>query len=73
MGTAGSPARPRKKTQPYRCFRLRCWREEGAAPDDQPGWRFSVQEARDGAFRRCFASLQDVEAYLEAEIGASGE
>jgi hypothetical protein len=72
MGAAGAPAKARNKPGPYRCFLVRCWLEEGAATDTEPGWRFTVQEARDGAFRRCFGSMKDVEAYLEGELETSG-
>jgi hypothetical protein len=73
MGTGDKPAGARKKPQPYRCFLLRCRLEEGAGPGGQPAWRFSVQEAGPDAARRSFACLKDVEAYLEAELGAPGK
>jgi hypothetical protein len=36
-------------------------------------WRFTVQEADRATPRRCFAALNDVEAYLEAELGQPGQ
>jgi hypothetical protein len=73
MVAAESSAEPRKKRQVYRCFLVRCRLEEGAVPDTEPAWRFSVQEAGPDAARRSFACLKDVEAYLEAQLGSSGK
>lgn len=65
----------RKKHQIYRCFLLRCRLVVGAAgtDDSSPRWRFTVQEAGDGGTGHTFASLSDVEAYLETELGLPGE
>ncbi len=72
MGATERDAGGRKQRRAYRCFLVRCRPAEEAVPGGEPAWRFTVQEAgRDGA-RRCFACLEDVEAYLEAELGASG-
>ncbi len=72
MGATESDAGGRKPRRAYRCFLVRCRLAEGTVPGSEPAWRFTVQEAgRDGA-RRSFACLRDVEAYLEAELGASG-
>ncbi len=72
MGATGSEAGGRQQRQAYRCFLVRCRLAEEASAGGELAWRFTVQEAgRDGA-RRCFACLEDVEAYLEAELRASG-
>ncbi len=76
--TPAQGAESAKKRVYYRCFLLRCQRQESAEaglPADmggEPAWRFTVQEAgRDGA-RRSFTSLKDVEAYLAARLGLPG-
>ena len=68
MGATESGAEPNTKRQPYRCFLVRCRLEEGAGPDREPAWRFTVEQAGDGGARRSFASLRDVTAHLEAEL-----
>ncbi len=80
MAASGSGEDPRMKSGAYRCFLIRC-RLEGEGPgqagrpdDDGPGrlgWRFTVEEVGPDAARRSFASLNDVEAYLEAALAAS--
>ncbi len=56
----------------YRCFLVRCRLEEGAGPNGEPSWRFTVQQVRSGAARRSFTSLSDVATHLEAELAACG-
>jgi len=77
MGTTESSveggAEARRRRQPYRCFLLRCRLEEGAGPGGEPAWRFTVQQAVPDAPRRSFACFHDVAAYLEAELGSSGQ
>ncbi len=63
-----NPAQARKLRRPYRCFLVRCWLEEGAGAAGERAWRFTVQEARDGGYRRSFNCMKDVEAFLEAEL-----
>jgi hypothetical protein len=58
------------KRQPYLCFLIRCRLEEGAGPDGAPAWRFTVQEAGQDGARRCFISLHDVAAYIDAELAS---
>ncbi len=73
MGTTKDRGAAQPKRQPYRCFLLRCWLQEGAGPGGEPGWRFTVQEAEPDAARRAFACLREVEAYLEATLGSCGK
>jgi hypothetical protein len=68
MGASGSEAGTPGKGRSYRCFLVRCRLVEGAPPEDKPAWRFTVEQVRLDAARRCFASLGDVAAYLEAEL-----
>ena len=56
----------------YRAFLLRCWQE--ASPDlgAGSGWRFALVEVGSERSRYGFSSLEDMSAYLEAELqGAS--
>ena len=82
MGAARRGARSRSNPQPYRCFLVRCRLEAGAGPLGEASgslanasvagaWRFTVQQADSDATRRCFASIKDVAAYLEAELAAA--
>lgn len=73
MGISKDTGAAQPTRQPYRCFLLRCWLQEGAGLDGEPGWRFTVQEAGPDAPRRAFACLKDVEAYLEATLGPAGQ
>ncbi len=73
MGTTKDTGAAQPKRQPYRCFLLRCWLQEGAGPGGEPSWRFTVQEAGPDAARRSFACLEDVEAYLAAALGSHGQ
>lgn len=70
MGAGGSEGGTRRKGQSYRCFLLRCRLEEGASPNCQPPWRFTVQQTGPGAARHSFSRLEDVEAFLEAELAS---
>ena len=73
MGAAGSGRGSRGTGPSYRCFLLRCRLEEGAGPNCQPAWRFTVQQTGPGAARHSFSRLKDVEAYFEAELASIAE
>ncbi len=64
--------KPARGARAYRCFLIRCRQAEDVGEGEAPSWRFTVQEADRGALRRCFSSLPEVEAYLEAELGQPG-
>jgi hypothetical protein len=49
------------------------WKEEGVGLDQEPCWRFSVEQAGSDVHPRSFACLKDVEAYLEAQPGSLGK
>ena len=68
MGTSGSGAGTSGKGRPYRCFLVRCRLMEAASPEDRPAWRFTVEQVRPDAARRAFAAIQDVAAYIDAEL-----
>ena len=61
-----------RKTPLNRAYLLRCWREEGASPNGQPRWRFSLEEVLPQRQRRGFGSLEALFAFLQAEL-ADGE
>lgn len=68
METAESGVELRAKRNAYRCFLVRCRLEEGAGPEGEPAWRFTVEQAGGNAPRRCFACLSDVASHLQAEL-----
>ncbi len=58
--------------QCYRCFLVRCRLEEGAGPEGQPAWRFTVLQGGGDPARRSFTYLHDVLTHIEAELAAYG-
>ena len=58
--------------QRYRCFLVRCRLEEGAGPEGEPAWRFTVLQGGSDPARRSFTCLQDVAAHIEAELATHG-
>jgi hypothetical protein len=58
----------------YRAYLLRCWQEEGAGPDGEPAWRFTLGQPGDEGRRRGFASLEALVVFLQEELdlAASG-
>ena len=73
MGGIDSAGDRRTDSPPYRCFLLRCWLAEGEEPGDGPAWRFTVHQAGKSGLRRCFARLDDVEAYFGTELALCAE
>ena len=63
----------REKTQPYRAYLLRCWREGEEVPGEAPHWRFSVEEILKERRRQGFDSLAALIAFLKAELVGSEE
>jgi hypothetical protein len=56
------------KTRPYRTFVLRCW-QAGCNADDIAGeWRYVVQEAPGGEYRKASTSLGTLVAQLRVEL-----
>ncbi len=68
--SAEGVAEVRRRRQPYRCYLVRCRLEEGAGPEGEATWRFTVQRADPDAARRSFASLDDVAAHIEADLAS---
>lgn len=52
----------------YRAYLLRCWQEGQAAPDGEPGWRFSVEEVLYRRRRWGFTGLESLLGFLQAEL-----
>jgi hypothetical protein len=62
-----------KKNRPSPVYLLRCWQERETTSDQDPHWRFLVEEiSTDGRRRKGFSSLSALFAFLEAEL-AGGE
>lgn len=59
----------RESRENYRAFLLRCWQELEAGQSGETAWRFTLVEAGDEAGKRGFASLVELMAYLEDELG----
>ncbi len=70
MRATDNETEARTKQQPYRCFLVRCRLEEGAGPNGEAAWRFTVQHGEPNAARRSFTCLHHVAAYLEAELAS---
>ena len=62
----------REQGCPYRAYLLRCWQDTEAAPDQEPPWRFSVEEIRGERRRKGFSGLRALIAFLRSEL-AGGE
>jgi hypothetical protein len=63
----------RNRSRPSRAYLLRCWQEANTAPEQPPGWRFSVEEVLRKGPRRGFDSPEALMAYLQAELAAASE
>jgi hypothetical protein len=64
----------RKKNQPSRVYLLRCWQERETASDQDPHWRFLVEEVlQDERRRKGFTSLSALCAFLETELASDEE
>jgi hypothetical protein len=74
VGGRSSGDQRRKGRQAYHCFLVRCRlaSRDGAGPEGEPEWRFTVQQAGPNAVRRSFACLHDVAAHVEAELMSCG-
>jgi hypothetical protein len=60
-----------KKRHPSRAYLLRCWRE--GESDQEPVWRFSVEEVLRERRQKGFNSLGALVAFLKAELGGANE
>ena len=60
------------KRQVQRAYLLRCW-QEGAAPGEEPRWRFSLEEVLHERWRKGFDSPEALIAFLRAELACGRE
>jgi CRISPR/Cas system endoribonuclease Cas6 (RAMP superfamily) len=58
----------KEKDELYRAYLLRCWREGHGATDDQPLWRFCVENVFGERRRQGFGSLEALVAFLRLEL-----
>jgi hypothetical protein len=60
------------RSHPYRAYLLRCWREREAETDQEPLWRFSVEEIPGERRQQGFSSLGALITFLRAELAGGG-
>lgn len=51
----------------YRAYLIRCWQDRSGF-DEEPSWRFSVEEILPERRRRGFGNLEALVAFLQAEL-----
>ena len=59
-----------QKSSAYQTYLVRCWREESGSSDQEPPWRFSVEDILGERQRHGFGSLAEVVAYLQDGLGS---
>jgi CRISPR/Cas system endoribonuclease Cas6 (RAMP superfamily) len=52
----------------YRAYLLRCWREGHVETDEEPLWRFCVEDVFGERRRQGFGSLEALLAFLRVEL-----
>jgi hypothetical protein len=60
--------RRKDKQERYRAYILRCWQEGKTRADQEPLWRFSVEEVFDERVVQGFGSLEELIAFLRVEL-----
>ncbi len=68
MSAEGEGSEDTRAKVAYRSFLVRGWRVGGAGEAERPTWRFVVQEVGSREPRRAFPDLDDLVAYLHAEL-----
>jgi len=58
----------KEQKEPYRAYLLRCWPEGGIGTDQEPLWRFSVEDVFGERRWRGFGSLDALVVFLRAEL-----
>jgi len=58
----------KERNEPYRAYLLRCWQEGDAVTDQEPLWRFSVEDVFGERRRQGFGSLEALVAFLRVEL-----
>jgi len=58
----------KKENELHRAYLLRCWQEEDVGTDQEPLWRFSVEDVFGERRRQRFGSLEALIEFLRAEL-----
>jgi hypothetical protein len=58
----------KKRNEPYRAYLLRCWPEGEKGTDQEPSWRFSVEDVFGERRWQGFGSLEALVAFLSVEL-----
>jgi CRISPR/Cas system endoribonuclease Cas6 (RAMP superfamily) len=58
----------KEKNEPYRAYLLRCWQEGDIGTDQEPLWRFSVEDVFGERRWQGFGSLEALVAFLRVEF-----
>jgi hypothetical protein len=58
----------KEKNELYRAYLLRCWQEGDAGTDQEPLWRFSVEDVFGERCRQGFGSLEALIEFLRVEF-----
>ena len=58
----------KEKNEPYRAYLLRCWPEGDMGTDQEPLWRFSVEDVFGERRWQGFGSLEALVAFLSVEL-----
>ena len=58
----------KEKNELYRAYLLRCWQEGDAATDQEPLWRFSVEDVFGERRPQGFGSLEALIEFLRVEL-----
>ena len=62
----------KEKNRLNRAYLLRCWQEEDAGTDQEPLWRFSVEDVFGERRRQGFVGLEALIEFLRVELYTSG-
>ena len=58
----------KEKNEPYRAYLLRCWQEGDMGTDQEPLWRFSMEDVFGERRWQGFGSLEALVAFLSVEL-----
>ena len=58
----------KEKNEPYRAYLLRCWQERDVGTNQEPLWRFSVEDVFGERRRQGFGNLEALVAFLRVEL-----
>ena len=58
----------KEKNDPYRAYLLRCWQEGDMGTDQEPIWRFSVEDVFGERRWHGLSSLEALVAFLSVEL-----